>query len=352
MRLALILLASLLASGCSTLGYYVQSAWGGLSLLRKDRPIDRVLKDPRSPEPLRRQLEIVTAARRFASDELQLPDNGSYRRYAEIDRPYVTWVVTATPEFSLEPVTWCFPVAGCVSYRGYFSERRAHNFASRQRARGYDVSVAGVRAFSTLGWFRDPVLSTFVFDRPADLAGLLFHELAHQKVYVRDDTRFNESFATFVETEGVRRWLTARGESDELAADRIARARERESTTLLLAYRSELAALYASPLPVDEKRAAKQAIFERLSTTHDELVSSWRENGLSSRNEGSGASREWNNADLASVEAYHQWVAAFAALMDQSRGDLDAFYSAVEEIAALPPDKRAARLQALSPGTG
>ncbi|MDH3744541.1 MAG: aminopeptidase, partial [Acidobacteriota bacterium] len=327
-----------------SVAYYAQAAWGGLRMLAADRSIEKVLGDPATPEGLKRQLEVVVGARAFASAELLLPDNGSYRRYAEIDREYATWVVTAAPELSLEPVSWCFPVAGCVSYRGYFSERRARLFASRLDRRGFDVTVSGVRAFSTLGWFRDPVLSTFVFDSPPALAGVLFHELAHQKVYIKGDTRFNESFATFVENEGVRRWLTSRGELEAIANYESGHARRSEAITLLLAYRKRLEVLYAGESKEEEKRAAKRSILNELGEAYRDLEESWSaEIGGSAE----PAKRLWNNADLVAIEAYNQWTPAFGVLLKESAGELASFYGAVEAIAELTPEARETRIRDL-----
>ncbi|MEM7355613.1 MAG: aminopeptidase, partial [Acidobacteriota bacterium] len=197
------LLALLLLTSCSNLGYYGQAAWGQTKILLGRRSIDRLAADPKTPQALREKLQTVQAIRRFAARELLLPADGSYRTYVELPasaaggrRTAVVWNVVVAPELSIEPLTWCFPVAGCVAYRGYFSEARARRFADRLQRQGYDVAVAGAAAYSTLGWFEDPVLSTVIDYSDVDLAGLLFHELAHQLLYVQDDTRFNESFAT------------------------------------------------------------------------------------------------------------------------------------------------------------
>lgn len=349
MRLALLVLAGWLLSGCSTVAYYAQAAWGGLGMLAADRSIEKLLADPTVPEELKRQLEVVVRARDFASGELMLPDNGSYRRYAEIHREYATWVVAATPELSLEPVSWCFPVAGCVSYRGYFSERRARRFSSRLSRRGYDVAVSGVRAFSTLGWFRDPVLSTFVYDSPPALAGVLIHELAHQKIYVKGDTRFNESFATFLEQEGVERWLALIGDSHLMTDYESGRRRRSEATTLLLGYRKRLETLYASPSSEEEKRRAKRSILLDLGEAYRELETTWLE---ASGSPGEVPLRIWNNADLVAVGAYNEWSPAFERLLAKSDGELQPFYDAVAALAEKIPEEREARIRSLLQGAG
>jgi len=248
--------------GCSTLGYYAQSVAGQLGLMARRRPITEVVRSPETSPALRAKLETVEAARAFASRELLLPDNGSYRSYADIDRPYVVWSVVATPEFSLAPRTWCFPVAGCVAYRGYFCEEAAHAFAAKQRAGGDDVFVGGVAAYSTLGWFDDPVPSSVAGWPAEDLAGLIFHELAHQAIYVPDDSGFNEAFAVTVQREGMRRWLAGR----EAALKRYRRAQRYEDRflDLIFATRERLQAVYGSSLPDPDKRAAKARIFADL----------------------------------------------------------------------------------------
>ena len=209
---------ALLAAGCTSLGYYLQSVGGQLMLLQSRQEISQLLADPATPDPLKKRLEAALKIRDFACAELKLPDNRSYRSYADLRRPYVVWNVFATKEFSIKPERWCFFIAGCVGYRGYFSKEGADNFAQEMRARGDDVFVAGVPAYSTLGWFDDPVLNTFVNYSDYELARLIFHELAHQVMYVQNDTEFNESFAVAVETDGIRRWLARFGDDKMRAA--------------------------------------------------------------------------------------------------------------------------------------
>jgi len=212
----------LLAGGCESIGYYRQAIEGHLGVMASARPIDAWLADPSTSPALRERLETARRIRQFASRELGLPDNGSYLSYADLGRPFVAWNVFAAEEFSVEPKKECFPFAGCVSYRGFFAEEEARRHAAQLREAGYDVHVAGVPAYSTLGWFEDPLLSSFILYSDAQLARLIFHELAHQMVYAGGDTTFNESFAVVVEEEGVRRWLEAEGRSAELAAFRAA----------------------------------------------------------------------------------------------------------------------------------
>lgn len=341
---ALLLAAILLAlpfGGC----YLTRTAAGGLRLLAERRPIDRVLADPHTDPAQAAKLRRVVAAREFAGAELALPDGGSYRTWVALDRPYAVWNVVATPELSLTPETWCFPVAGCVSYRGYFSERRAERFADRLRRRGLDVDVAGVAAYSTLGWFADPVLSTFLELPPPELAGLLFHELAHQRLYVPGDVPFNESFASTVELAGVRRWLLQHGEGGELAAWLARRHRAEQLDSLLAAGRERLAEVYAADRPDAWKRQQKRAAFAELErryrTLRDDAWGGW---------DGYDAwfGQGLNNAHLAALAAYDRWVPAMQTLLAREGGDLERFYAVVERLGERPPAEREAILAALT----
>src|SRR5882672_9047804 len=259
-RALLLAAACTLLSGCGTL-YLTQAASGQWQVLRQRVPIDTLLGDPRTPPTLRTQLEAVTSIRDFASRELELPDNGSYRSYADIGRRYVVWNVVAAPEFSVSPKRWCFPIAGCVAYRGYFHEQRAREFAASLAVRGFDVSVDGVPAYSTLGKFADPVLSSMLRYGDDELAATIFHELAHQLLYVKDDSAFNEAFATTVEDAGLERWLAHQGTPGRMQAYRADEAREAAFVKLLADTRAQLAHLYASQEPSEVMRAHKQAIF-------------------------------------------------------------------------------------------
>jgi predicted aminopeptidase len=245
--------------------YYVQAARGQFDLMRRRRPVEEVIADATSPEQLRQRLGMVRDARQFAVDELLLPDNGSYRNYADLERDYVVWNVIAAPEFSLDPKLWCYPVAGCVAYRGYFSEASAKKLADDLASQGFDVLVGGVAAYSTLGRFADPVLNTMMRWDDTELVETLFHELAHQKLYIKGDTGFNESFATTVAETGIRRWLSARGGSEILDARDRRRTDYDAVLQLAMAARGKLEALYASDLDVDAMRNAKRQILEGLA---------------------------------------------------------------------------------------
>jgi len=337
--------ALFLLSSCSTIGYYAQAIDGHLEIIRLAVPIEDRLRDPDTPESLRRKLAQVLAIREFASRELALPDNGSYRRYAELDRQFVLWNVFAAPEFSVKPVESCFLFAGCVAYRGYYSEERAERYAAELVKQGYDVHVGGVPAYSTLGWFDDPVLSTFIHYPEFELARILFHELAHQIVYVKDDTVFNESFATAVEEEGVRRWLAHEGTREQRAAYEDLRRRRSELVALFLKYRSSLAGLYAASLPTEEMRSGKRRLLAEMLEDYRALRASW--GGFTGFDR--LLSRGANNALLASVASYTELVPAFRALLAQKKGDFAEFYAAARELAKADKPERDARLAALSP---
>ncbi len=344
--LSALLLAGMSASGCSSLGYGLQALAGGAGILARRAPIERVLRRPELPAREREQLELVLALREFSVAELGLPDNGSYRSYVRLGREVVTWNVVAAPALSVVPVTWCFPVAGCVSYRGYFRERSARRFAASRARRGEDVTVSGAVAYSTLGWFDDPVLDTFLDDEPWRVAGLIFHELAHQVVYARDDTAFNESFATAVEELGVERWLATRGSplgDGERAAYERARSEERVFSGLLLGARAELADLYASALPEAEKLARKRAALDRLAAA----IAAALDDGRLGAGYAPWRARVWNNADLAAVADYTLWVPALRALFERS-GGFAAFYAAARELAGLEAGARRRQLEALA----
>ncbi len=276
MRIALA--ASLMAfalTGCSAAPYYWQAASGQLELWQKSRPIDDWLADPQTDAQLKARLKQVQEIRAFASGDLALPDNGSYRSYADLGRPYVVWNVFAAPDLSLQPKEWCFPVAGCVTYRGYFAEQGARSFAHGLESEGYDTYVGGVPAYSTLGWFDDPVPSTIIGYPDTEVARLIFHELAHQVVYVQDDTTFNESFATTVEQEGVKRWVKAQNAPQKLAQFEQSQARKRQFVALVLEYQGKLAAIYDSSRSDEEKRVLKAQTFAAMRADYTELRRGW-----------------------------------------------------------------------------
>jgi predicted aminopeptidase len=332
----------LFLNGCAGVSYYGQLASGQLQLLRAREPISRVIADSGRDQLLRAHLIQSQKARTFASQQLRLPDNQSYRLYADIGRPFVVWNVFATPEFSLTPQNHCFPIAGCVAYRGYYSQSAARGEAALQRLQGMDVSIGGVEAYSTLGWFNDPIISSMMAWGDERLATLIFHELAHQRFYVKDDTEFNESFATFVEQEGTRQWRAFRG----LAPDSGAQVQQRDQfIQLVLETRTRLERLYTLPLPADQMRQRKASEFERLRGEYRQLRDSrW----AGDKRYDAWINAPMNNARLLPFGLYDQWVPAFAALFRQEGGDWVKFYAAVEQLGALPVGERKAALKALA----
>jgi predicted aminopeptidase len=337
-------LAVLTLTGCSTVSYYGQAISGQMAVMAKRQPLQEALADPALTHARRQRLQLAQEIREFASAELGLPDNSSYRSYVELDRDYVVWNVFAAPELSLEPKRWCPPLVGCIAYRGYFAQDAAERYGAQLQKQGYDVYVAGIAAYSTLGWFDDPLLSTMLYRRDADLAGVLFHELAHQVAFARGDTTFNESFAMTVEQEGVRRWLRERGDDEALEAYRTSKRLRSEFLELLLATRRQLQALYASDSGDAAKRARKHAVFEQLQRDYRKLKASW--GGYSGYDR--YFAQELNNAHLVPIGSYHELVPAFQALLRQHGNDLPAFYVAVRELAQLPKAERTRVLQQLA----
>ncbi|EHR70054.1 putative aminopeptidase [Burkholderiales bacterium JOSHI_001] len=335
---------ALLLGGCSSLGYYGQSVGGHLDLMQRAKPVPQWLADDSTPADLKARLALTQRMRDFAVRELHLPDNNSYRSYAALDRPAVVWNVVAAPELSLTLKTWCFPVMGCVGYRGYFKKEPAEALAAELRAQGLEASVYGVPAYSTLGWSNwmggDPLLSTFIQWPEGELGRLIFHELSHQVAYAADDTMFNESYATAVERIGGALWLAT--QADAAARDDYARydGRRQDFRALVGRYRDELAALYASAQSDGAKRSAKAELFQRLQADHARLKAE-RWGGFSGYD-------AWferaNNATLGAFAAYNELVLPFERLFDQQGRDWARFHTEVKRLAALPKAERRAAL--------
>ena len=327
-----IALIAALSGGC----YLLQSAEGQLALMSKRQPITHVIDEPSTPPKLRAQLRSVRAIRDFASHELGLPDNGSYRKYADIGRPYVVWNVVAAPEFSVDPKKWCFPIVGCVAYRGYFVEARARRFAAGLRAQGFDVVVGGVAAYSTLGHFDDPILSTMVNWDDVELAAIIFHELTHQLLYVRNDASFNEALATTVEEEGVRRWLSSQGREQDLAEHLLQQQHYLQVIALMSQTREHLRLVYAMSLPPPLMRERKREAFETLRETYTALRTQWGGHAPFD----AWFAQDINNAHLASIATYFACVPGFERELKAVGGNLPAFYRRARELAKLDQPQR------------
>ncbi|MCE2832305.1 MAG: aminopeptidase [Oxalobacteraceae bacterium] len=331
------------STGCAQLSYYAQATQGQLGLVASAKPIDQWLADPNVSDQLKQRLTRTQQIRKFAVQELDLPDNGSYTRYAELNRPYVVWNVIATPELSMKPVQWCFPIAGCVDYRGYYRKEDAQRFAQELRGQGYEVRVSGVPAYSTLGWFNDPVLSTFIAYPEAEVARMLFHELAHQVAYAPGDTPFNESFATTVESIGVEQWLDKHGNPDSRERYRQFRQRKRDFIDLLTQHRQRLEEVFATDISDDEKRNQKALVITSLKQAYHQIRDEkWG---------GYSGYDQWfnepiTNAHFVLVATYEELVPAFQALHAKS-GSMKKFYANVQAMAKQDKARRRERLALL-----
>jgi len=338
--LAILFVATL--GGCSSLRYYAHVARGEANLLAQRKSIGRVVADPRTDARTRDRLREARAARAFASDHLALPRNRSYTHYVALDRPYVSWSVFAAPEFSVDPVTHCFPFAGCVAYRGWFDRALAERDAENLAKQGDDVAIEGVAAFSTLGWFADPIVSSMLRGAADGLDGVIFHELAHQKFYLAGDTAFNESYASFVEREGLREWRASRGEA---GPDTQGDERDAQFTRLVLDLRERLRALYASTHDIEMLRAGKVREFDAFRARYAALRDGeWHGEARYD----AWIARPLNNARLVPFGLYDTWVSAFAALFAQAGNDWPRFHALVRQLGGLPEAERARRLAALS----
>ena len=333
-------------SGCSSIGYLSQSAAGHVRLLAAARPVKDAIADPATPEALRQRLELTQRMRQFAVTELHEPDNGSYRSYADLKRSAAVWTVVAAPELSLTLRTWCFPIVGCIGYRGYYDLAGADAAAAPLKAAGLEVDVYEVPAYSTLGWMNwiggDPLLNTFVNWPEGELARLMFHELAHQVAYAPGDTTFNESFATAVERIGSQRWLEANASPEVRERQALTEAHRHDFHVLVRAWRAKLDAMYRSDLPDADKRARKAQLYAGMRADYEALKrDKWG---------GYAGYDRWfvkaNNATLGAQAAYDDQVGAFERLFAAQGGDFDRFYGEVKRLAALPRAQRDAAMAA------
>lgn len=336
---------ALLLSGCSTLSYYSHAVGGHIEVMQAAHPINEVIDDPKCDPALKKKLEEVRRIRDFASRELGLPDNRSYRSYADIHRSFVTWNVFAAPEFSLQPKTWCMPIVGCVGYRGFHDQKEAESLASELRHEGFDTYVGGIPAYSTLGYFNDPVLNTFLKFGSLEVARLIFHELAHQVLYVDGDTTFNESFAVTVENEGLRRWLAHEAKPELEYRVTAQQQHKAEFVELISGYRGKLQEIYGSDLSIKAKRQAKADVMAEI-----------QRNYLSQQEAKSKPPyyKEWleqdvNNAKLGSLGMYNQLLPNFEALLEAEGHDLPRFYRVVANLGSMPSKQRRAALERIMP---
>lgn len=342
-RLALVCTLLLVLPACESIHYYGHVAKGQWALLHGRESIDDLILQPSTDPALRDRLETLRVIHQFAIDQLSLPNKGSYRDYTDIGRPYVVWNVFAAEAFSVEAKQWCFPVAGCVAYRGYFSESQALGFAQHLAEQGYDTYVGGVSAYSTLGWFDDPVLNTFLYRDELSLAGLIFHELAHQQLYVPGDTAFNESFAMAVELEGLRQWVAHRALDEEALVRYQTQGRRHDDfVTMILAGRERLNAVYHRSLPKAQMIEQKKAMLQQLlEVDYQAFKKRWP-----GEHYDHWMNDQLNNAKLLTVASYHQWLPAFKQLYKESR-HLQGFYQRALDLSQLPRDQRRARLTEL-----
>lgn len=336
----LILTCYLCLSGCSTLAYYAQSIHGHIEVLSQRQPIIKYLQKSPLESDTARKLRLVLDLLEFSNNELHLPDNGSYRSYSDIGREFVIWNVFATPRLSLQPEQWCYLIVGCLNYRGYYSKADAIEFAGKLNTQDHDVFMGGVAAYSTLGWFSDPVLNTMLRWNDTYLARVIFHELAHQKLYIKDDTEFNEAFADAVATIATGLWLRNTNSSEEYQKFLMQQKYDRQFIELVLEYKHKLALLYDSAQTDEDKLVQKQVIFHELQEQFRHMRTSWIDYNVYD----SWIEEDLNNAKLAAFATYRELVPAFMALYEASGNDLEVFYQRVIELSHCEKDARRLRL--------
>ncbi len=360
--LVAVVLAIVIAAvpGCRTIGYYSQAARGEYQILANQKPIDKLIADPQTPAKLRSQLQLVEQLRAFAKDQLKLPVDGHYLKYVDVHRPYVVWNVQAAPPFSLQQHTWWYPLVGSLEYRGYFSGNSATNYAKHFAKKGDDVYVDGVEAYSTLGWFKDPILNTFIDRSEPELAEVIFHELGHQRVFARGDTDFNEAYATTVGQEGAHRWLRASGKTNLIEKYETALRRDNQFVRLVMNTREELEKIYGDTLDKDGKvkaakrppqppaqlSEAKKRVFAELRANYQKLKLSW--GGYSGYDD--WFDNELNNAQLNTIANYYDFLPAFERLLQLNGGDMEKFYVEVERLSKMSKDERHQWLRNLAQG--
>ena len=328
-------------SGCSTLGYYMQAINGHLDIVSHERPIDEILADKNTAPELKKRLALALEARRFASKEMQLPDNDSYKEYAALDRPYVVWTVVATPAYSIKPKQWCFMVVGCLSYRGYFAKADADELAQDLKQQGMDVALSGTIAYSTLGYFDDPLVSSMLKYDDATLIGTIFHELAHQRIHVDGDTSFNEAFAMAVEHEGLRRWYKKQGNEQRYEKYLVQQQRKYEFYRMLMRTRQALKTAFEQETTPQGKQTAKQRIYAQLRAEYQTWSEAKAFHGFDK-----WMQRDLNNADLSLVATYQDLVPSFEGMLASVHGQIGEFYQLVQSLGAKDKKDRALLLAA------
>lgn len=333
----------MMMNACATLNYYSQAVSGHLALMAKRQSVVGLIQERDTPERLRSKLILVSEIRDFASQVLELPDNGSYRSYVEVEGEALVWSVVATGPLSVYPEEWCYPVIGCASYRGFFDRQDALDQRQSLERKGLDVAVDPVPAYSSLGWFDDPIPGTLLGWADWRIAGLIFHELAHQKLYVPGDSAFNEAFANQVQQIGVQHWLEAKGDPSSMGIWRVSRVRERAFVGMLMATRGRLEGVYAQPITDAAKLECKSHLFSMLRKDYEIFKQDW---------DGYSGFDYWfktplNNARLASVATYEHWMPALERLYTQSGENLGRFYRAVTDLGRLPPQARKQHLMQL-----
>lgn len=327
------LLMTSTVSACSSFGYYMDLIEGHNVLIDQRQPVSALIENKSTKPKLRSLLKTSQKMRDFASKILYLPENDSYRHYADIKRPYAVWNVIAAKELSLEPKKWCFLFVGCLSYRGYFSKKDASEYAAELKKQGYDVHIAGAKAYSTLGWFDDPLLNTMMYQSEARRAGIIFHELAHQLIYIENNSAFNEAFATAVEQEGVRQWLNANGKEQEYETYLAQKKRDSQINDLLLTTKNELSRVYKTKITEAEKRTAKKEAFSLMQKKYERLKKTWQ--GTKVNEFDPWMKQELNNSHLLLIATYYDLVPMFQRMLKEEKNDLKKFYARVEQVGKL-----------------
>ena len=343
-RFSFLILSAFTVSACTSFGYYMDLMAGHSELLEQQKPIVDILAEDDIKPKIRNLLQTSQKIRDFASKELHLPENDSYRMYADLKRRYAVWNVVAAKEFSVEPRKWCFLFVGCLSYRGYFSKKDATDYANELKKEGYDVYVAGASAYSTLGWFDDPLLNTMMYKSEARRAGIIFHELAHQVVYIDDDSAFNEAFATAVEEEGIHRWMTKTGKTKQYEAHLLDKKRDTQLNQLLQDTREKLNVLYATKMSIEEKRKGKKHLFSLMQNKYQKIKKAWGGHNAFDK----WMSQDLNNAHLLLISTYHELVPTFKAVLRKENNDLKKFYLAVEKLGEFDKKTRENKLVKLA----